>query len=243
MSSQGHEPKLALKAGFAKLKARGLLKKYSDLSLAPALTQALEQMKYETPTEVQSKTIPLIMQGRDVLVTAQTGTGKTAAFGVPLMQKVLEFIEENPGAPFRRALVVAPTRELAEQIGKVFRDLTAFSRATRYCVIIGGSPYPKQLRELKQDPVFVIGTPGRLIDHIESGVLNLDRFDHLILDEADRMLDMGFAPQMDSIVKAMPKVRQTMMFSATLPPGVRTIVASYLNNPARVEIGEVNKPV
>ena len=219
------------------------MQKYSDLSLLPPLQKALAEMNYETPTDVQAKTIPLVLEGRDVLVTAQTGTGKTAAFGVPLLQKVLEAAEENPDGPFPRVLVVAPTRELAEQIGQVFRELTAFARRFRYAVVIGGSPYPKQLRELKQDPAFVIGTPGRLIDHIETSVLKLDRFETLVLDEADRMLDMGFAPQMEQIVKAMPAKRQTLMFSATLPEEVRALVASYLKKPARVEIGEVNRPV
>jgi ATP-dependent RNA helicase DeaD len=214
---------------------------FSELPLTPVILESLERMKYEKPTDVQARTIPLVLEGRDVLVTAQTGTGKTAAFAVPILQTILAAMEA--GTPVRRALVLAPTRELAEQIGTVMRELTFFFRRVRYAVVIGGAPYGKQFRELGMDPAFVIGTPGRIIDHIETGTLKLDDFDFLVLDESDRMLDMGFAPQIEMIVKRFPDPRQTMMFSATLPQEVRGMVAKYLTNPARVAIGEENRPV
>ena len=182
-----------------------------------------------------------MLEGKAVLVTAQTGSGKTAAFLLPILSKMLAAAEENDRQS--KALIIAPTRELAEQIGQVARELTFFARRYRYSVIIGGSGYGKQLSELRNSPSFVIGTPGRLIDHIGSGALRLDAYDFLVLDEADRMLDMGFAPQIEEIVKSLPAQRQTMMFSATLPPEVRKLVSTYLKDPVRISIGEENKPV
>jgi ATP-dependent RNA helicase DeaD len=224
------------------LKERGLsMDQFSELPLTPPILKSLERMEYSKPTDVQARTIPLVIDGRDVLVTAQTGTGKTAAFSVPIMQKMIAALDADQ--PIKRALIIAPTRELAEQIGLVLRELTFFYRRLRYSVVIGGAPYGKQFRELGQDPAFVVGTPGRLIDHIETGTLNLGDFEFLVLDEADRMLDMGFAPQIEMIVKKFPSVRQTMMFSATLPQEVRGLVSKYLKNPSRVAIGEENRPV
>ncbi len=215
--------------------------RFSELPLTPPILKSLERMEYTKPTDVQARTIPLVIEGRDVLVTAQTGTGKTAAFSVPIMQKMIAALDADQ--PIKRALIIAPTRELAEQIGLVLRELTFFYRRLRYSVVIGGAPYGKQFRELGQDPAFIVGTPGRLIDHIETGTLNLADFEFLVLDEADRMLDMGFAPQIEMIVKKFPAVRQTMMFSATLPQEVRGLVSKYLRNPSRVAIGEENRPV
>lgn len=217
------------------------MNQFTELPLTPPILKSLERMEYTKPTDVQAQTIPFVLDGRDVLVTAQTGTGKTAAFAVPIFQRMIAQLEA--GEPVRRALVLAPTRELAEQIGLVMKELTFFFRRIRYTVIIGGAPYGKQFRELNMDPAFVVGTPGRLIDHIETGTLKLQDFDYLVLDESDRMLDMGFAPQIEMIVKKFPVVRQTMMFSATLPTEVRGLVAKYLKNPARVAIGEENRPV
>jgi superfamily II DNA/RNA helicase len=215
--------------------------KFADLPLTPSILKSLERMNYTAPTEVQARTIPLVLEGRDVLVTAQTGTGKTAAFAVPILQKMIASLESDQ--PVRRALVLAPTRELAEQTGGVLRELTFFYRRLRYTIVIGGAPYPKQFRELGLNPAFVVGTPGRIIDHIETGTLKLADFDVLVLDEADRMLDMGFAPQIEMIVAKFPPARQTMMFSATLPSEVRGLVTRYLSSPARVAVGEENKPV
>ena len=217
------------------------MNQFSELPLTPPILKALERMEYTKPTDVQTRTIPLVIEGRDVLVTAQTGTGKTAAFAVPILQRMIEQLDNDE--PVRRALILAPTRELAEQIGLVLRELTFFFKRLRYAVVIGGAPYGKQFRELGMSPAFIVGTPGRLIDHIETKTLNLADFDYLVLDEADRMLDMGFAPQIEMIVKSFPLERQTMMFSATLPPEVRGIVSRYLKNPARVAIGEENRPV
>lgn len=214
---------------------------FSSFDLTAPVLKSLERMNYVTPTDVQAKTIPLVLEGRDVLVTAQTGTGKTAAFAVPIFQRMIEAVDADQ--PIRRTLVLAPTRELAEQIGAVLRELMFFYRRLRYAVVIGGAPYGKQFRELGLEPAFVVGTPGRIIDHIETGTLKLEDFDTLVLDESDRMLDMGFAPQIEMIVSRFPPVRQTMMFSATLPTEVRGLVSRYLRQPARVAIGEENRAV
>ncbi|MES2965324.1 MAG: DEAD/DEAH box helicase [Bdellovibrionota bacterium] len=215
---------------------------FSDFNFAPAVKKSIEQMGFEVPTDVQRQAIPKVLEGKDVLVTAQTGSGKTAAFLTPILTKMLEAVDEKP-ARFRRALIIAPTRELAEQIGQVARDLTYFSRRFRYAVVIGGSAYGRQLQQLRDRPAFVIGTPGRLIDHIDRGTLKLENFDFLVLDEADRMLDMGFEPQIEEIVKALPEKRQTMMFSATLPPEVKRLVSRYLKDPVRISVGEENRAV
>ncbi|MEK7356164.1 MAG: DEAD/DEAH box helicase, partial [Bdellovibrionota bacterium] len=215
---------------------------FSDFNFAPAVKKSIEQMGFEVPTDVQRQAIPKVLEGKDVLVTAQTGSGKTAAFLTPILTKMLEAVDERP-ARFRRALIIAPTRELAEQIGQVARDLTFYSRRFRYAVVIGGSAYGRQLQQLRDRPAFVIGTPGRLIDHIDRGTLKLENFDFLVLDEADRMLDMGFEPQIEEIVKALPEKRQTMMFSATLPPEVKRLVSRYLKDPVRISVGEENRAV
>ncbi len=218
--------------------------KFTDFNFSPPLQKALDRMGFETPTEVQAQTIPLVLQGKDVLATAQTGTGKTAAFAVPILNKFLEAgAAEGPNVNQKKALIIAPTRELAEQIGEVIRELTWSARRFRYTVIIGGASYGKQISELREKPFFVVGTPGRLIDPMKSGVIKMEDYGYLVLDEADRMLDMGFEPQIEQLVARMPKPRQTMMFSATLPPEVRKMVARYLNNPTRVAIGEENVPV
>ena len=214
--------------------------RFSDFNFAQAVKKAVEKLGFEKPTEVQSRAIPAVLEGKDVLVTAQTGSGKTAAFLTPILTKMLEAAEEKK---FRKALIIAPTRELAEQIGQVARELTFFARRFRYAVVIGGSGYGRQLAQLRERPAFVIGTPGRLIDHIERGTLKLDTFDFLVLDEADRMLDMGFEPQIEQIVAALPESRQTMMFSATMPPEVKRLVSRYLKEPVRISVGEENRPV
>lgn len=210
---------------------------FKSFEFPQAVQKAIDKMGFEKPTEIQRQAIPVVLSGKDLVATAQTGTGKTAAFSLPILTRMLN--EENP----RRALIIAPTRELAEQIAAAIRDFTFFTRRFRYATIIGGSAYGKQLSELRARPYFVIGTPGRLNDHIDRGTLRLEEFGTLVIDEADRLLDMGFEPQIEQIVKGMPKDRQTLMFSATLPPEVKKLVQRYLTDPARIAIGEQNRPV
>ena len=232
------------------------MNKFSDLNLPPALNQALVDMGYETPTPVQQKAIPLVLEMRDLLVTAQTGTGKTAAFAIPLLKEMINADAKLDSqaawdaaheAPVRPVLILSPTRELAEQIGQVLLDLTTYTPEIGSCVIIGGSSYYKQISDLKNKPMFVVGTPGRLIDLMDqrryAGLLDLSSFGTLVLDEADRLLDMGFAPQIEQIVREMPKERQTLLFSATLAPEVQSLASRYMKNPERISIGLSTKPI
>jgi len=206
------------------------VKSFDELSLAEPLKKALEAMKFETPTPIQAATIPVALTGRDLIGCAQTGTGKTAAFCLPTLNKILQ-------APAERALVLAPTRELAVQIEKVVHDLTRFSKQVRTSLVMGGASMHMQFKTLRNRPAFVIATPGRLIDHMERGSIHLDDFSTLILDEADRMLDMGFAPAIDVIFRALPEKRQTLLFSATLPPAILKLTSRFLKNPERVTVG------
>lgn len=212
---------------------------FADFHFPDVLMATLKAMNYEVPTPVQTKAIPLLLQGRDLLATAQTGTGKTAAFALPLLSTMINSEKRQ----FKQALIVAPTRELAEQIGQVLEDLTQKTPALRVCVVIGGASFYKQVKGLRSRPAFVVGTPGRLIDQIREGKLDLRSFGSLVIDEADRLLDMGFEPQMNEIVENFPKDRQTLLFSATLPPEILKLAKSYMKNPERVAIGEVAKPV
>jgi superfamily II DNA/RNA helicase len=198
--------------------------------------RALAQLKFHSPTPVQAETIPIVQEGRDVLSTAQTGTGKTAAFVLPIMNRRLM-------GDKKQTLILAPTRELAMQIQKVVMDLSQYARQVKSGVIIGGAGYAQQTNLLRSNPAFVVGTPGRLIDQIKLGNLKLENFDTLVLDEADRLLDMGFEPQIEEIVAYLPRERQTLLFSATLPKEIEALARRYMKDPARVSIGAVSKPV
>lgn len=209
---------------------------FADFGLPPSLLSTIRELGYETPTPVQAQAIPRVLEGKDVLATAQTGTGKTAAFALPLISRML-------AGDRRLALIVAPTRELAEQIGNVLVQLTANTPHLRAAVIIGGSSYHRQIRSLRSRPAFVVGTPGRLLDQMQLKHLNLAEFGTLVIDEADRLLDMGFEPQMNKLVAQMPKERQSLLFSATLPEEIIRLANSYLREPVRIAIGSVSKPV
>jgi ATP-dependent RNA helicase DeaD len=220
---------------------------FSDFNLPEPLNRALKAMGYESPTPVQAQAIPLVQAGRDVLATAQTGTGKTAAFAIPLLARMLtEAQEAKDGTKkdaLRPSLVIAPTRELAEQIGSVLKQLTQKAPHIKVSVIIGGMAYQQQIRGLRAKPAFVVGTPGRLIDQVTRGNLDLSNFGSLVIDEADRLLDMGFEPQVNQIVMRLPRVRQTMMFSATMAPEIQRLAATYLKHPERVAVGSATQPV
>ncbi len=209
------------------------MKNFGGFGLNSALAQSLEHMNYHTPTPIQAQAIPHALKGRDILGTAQTGTGKTAAFAIPLV----EFLLNNPESS---ALVVSPTRELGKQILEIMRQLLGPKSAIKTAFIIGGDSMQKQFAQLRMQPRLVVGTPGRLNDHLERGSLSLGQTRFLVLDETDRMLDMGFVEQLERIFKHLPEQRQTLMFSATMPKNILKLSANYLNDPCRVAVGEVN---
>lgn len=209
---------------------------FLQFGLPAQLNTALERMKYDTPTPIQKQAIPLALKGHDILGSAQTGTGKTAAFGIPLVAKIL-------GNQRGNAIVLTPTRELATQVISVITQLLGQRSFVQAALLIGGDSMHKQTAQLKMRPRIIVGTPGRINDHLERGNLILHDTNFLVLDETDRMLDMGFGIQIDRIVKFLPAARQTLMFSATIPPEIVKMSAKYLKNPERIAVGETNKPI
>ena len=200
---------------------------FFGLGIAPKILDILERIKFKSPTPIQLKAIPLAIEGKDVIGIAQTGTGKTHAFAIPMVQRLAKM--KGVG------LVLAPTRELAIQIDEAFQGLTyAFGMKT--ACLIGGAPMNAQLQALRKDPRVVIATPGRLLDHMRQWSFLPDEVVMLVLDEADRMLDMGFAPQITKILHFLPKDRQTMLFSATIPKEIMEIAAKHMKLPVSVEI-------
>jgi ATP-dependent RNA helicase RhlE len=200
---------------------------FLGLDIKPEILEVLGKLKYTVPTPIQSQAIPVAIKGNDVIGIAQTGTGKTLAFGIPTIQKLM--------ASNQSALIILPTRELALQVEEsLIRIARCFN--LRSAVLIGGQNMNKQLRDLKSNPRIIISTPGRLIDHLERKTIKLDRVGILVLDEADRMLDMGFEPQVKRILQEVPKERQTMLFSATMPVEIVKIANQYMKTPLRVEV-------
>lgn len=206
---------------------------FEGFGLSPALSKSLARMKYTTPTPIQEKAIPLALQGRDILGSAQTGTGKTAAFSIPLVEALLR-------SPRGTALVLTPTRELAKQVLDVIHELLGPQSPLKTAFIIGGESMGKQIAQLRARPRIIVGTPGRINDHLQRGSMKLHDTGFLVLDETDRMLDMGFGVQLDKILKFLPQKRQTLMFSATLPKGIVQLSGKYLTDPQRVSVGETN---
>lgn len=206
---------------------------FAELQLHPSILKAIDACGYTSPTPIQEQAIPVAMTGRDMMATAQTGTGKTAAFVLPALQRLHSPAVGSGRGP--RMLILTPTRELANQITDSIRAYGKFMRV-RSCAILGGMPYREQLRLLAQPVDIVIATPGRLIDHLENRRISLGRLEMLILDEADRMMDMGFTEDVDKIAAAAPPVRQTLMFTATLDAAMARIAERLLNNPERITI-------
>lgn len=200
---------------------------FYGLGIAPRILEILEQLKFSIPTPIQLKSIPVTIEGKDIVGIAQTGTGKTLAFGIPLLQR----LAQNKG----RGLILLPTRELAIQVDEHLR-MIGKKLNLRTAVLIGGEPINKQLSVLRQHPQVIIATPGRMIDLLKRNAFNLREVKILILDEADLMFDMGFAPQIQEILKLVPKERQTMLFSATMDPRVMQIAAKYMALPIRIEV-------
>jgi len=213
-----------------------LTTQFSQFSLSAALMARLKANKFEIPTPVQAAAIPPALEGRDVLATAQTGTGKTLSFLIPIMQMLEK--TEGRGA---QALILLPTRELAMQVEAAFRALRSSNGPTA-AVVVGGLSEHTQLDAIRRGARLIVATPGRLEDFLKRKLVRLDQVKILVLDEVDRMLDMGFQPAIARIAGVLPKVRQTLCYSATLEGAVRDVARKYLNNPVRIEIGSVLKP-
>jgi len=200
---------------------------FYGLGIAPSLLDVIARLKYTTPTPIQQKAIPVAVQGLDVIGIAQTGTGKTLAFSVPMLMRI--------AATKGKGLVLLPTRELALQVEEMLQKIGG-QAGLRTAVLIGGASMGNQISAIKKNPHVIVATPGRLNDHLEQRTVDLSKVAVLVLDEADRMLDMGFAPQINRILKHVPKERQTMLFSATMPPEISKMAAQYMATPVRVEI-------
>jgi superfamily II DNA/RNA helicase len=201
---------------------------FTDFNLNPLLQRNLDGMDYETPSPIQDQTIPEALSGRDIIGIASTGTGKTAAFALPILQRLLD---EQYGT----ALIIAPTRELAQQIDDAFRAIAKGSGLTG-AVLIGGTGMGGQLRDLRNRPRIIIGTPGRIKDHLERRTLKLDNCTMIVLDEVDRMLDMGFTPDVTYILQHAAEKRQSFFFSATMEPRVRNLIDNFSVNPFTVSL-------
>ncbi len=218
--------------GFPVETAPDTVRSFDDFGLHLKVMVGVRGARYNEPTPIQKRAIPPIMQGRDVIGLAQTGTGKTAAFALPLLHRLL------PGPRgVVRALVISPTRELAEQIYDSFCSLGR-STGLRCTAVYGGVGMEPQISKLRDGYEIVVACPGRLLDHIWRGTINLDRLEVLVIDEADRMFDMGFLPDIRKIVQCLPAARQTLLFSATMPPDIRKLVMDVLNEPITVQIGQ-----
>ena len=215
---------------------------FSNLQLAPELARAVAEMGYESMTPIQEQAIPVVLSGRDVMGAAQTGTGKTAAFSLPLLQRMMKH-ENASTSPARhpvRALVLLPTRELADQVAQ---QVAAYAKHTnlRSTVVFGGMDMKPQTLELKKGVEVLVATPGRLLDHIEAKNVVLNQVEYVVLDEADRMLDIGFLPDLQRILSFLPKQRITLLFSATFSPEIKRLASSYLQNPITIEVARPNE--
>ena len=202
-------------------------KGFGGLGIAPGLLVAIKRLKFTEPTPIQRRSIPVGLEGKDLIAIAQTGTGKTLAFGIPMIQRLAQLKG--------RGLVVLPTRELAIQVSEALQSVGG-SLGLRTAVLIGGAPEGPQKRALEKNPRVIVATPGRLLDFLDQRALSLSSIQILVLDEADRMLDMGFAPQLNKILRAVPKDRQTMLFSATIPPEIMGLARQHMKLPINIEI-------
>lgn len=214
---------------------------FSELSLSPNIARAVADMGYATMTPIQAQAIPVVLQGRDVMGAAQTGTGKTAAFSLPLLQRLLrhENASVSPARHPVRALVLLPTRELADQVADQIKQYARHTQL-RSAVVFGGMDMKPQIEELRKGVEVLVATPGRLLDHIEAKTCVLNQVEYVVLDEADRMLDIGFLPDLQRILSHLPKQRTTLLFSATFSPEIKRLANSYLQDPITVEVARSN---
>ncbi len=209
---------------------------FSDLPIENKLKNSIKYADFKVPTPIQSKSIPISLSGKDILGTAQTGTGKTLAFTIPMINRLI--LDKNA-----MALIICPTRELASQVMQTVLKLNVREIGIGNALLIGGESIQKQLKKLKKRARIIVGTPGRINDHLKRQSLNLSKVTYLVLDETDRMLDMGFTPQIELILKFIPKNHQTLLFSATLPNNILRISEKYLNNPERIAVGSLSTPI
>ena len=211
------------------------MENFLSLNLEPTLIESIAKINFKTPTPIQAKAIPIALKGKDILGTAQTGTGKTAAFGIPLINFLLKTKKET-------ALIMTPTRELASQVMQTMNSLVGRGNI-RTALLIGGDSMQKQLKQMRRNPRLIVGTPGRINDHLKRKTLNLRNTSFLVLDEVDRMLDMGFTPQINQVLETVPKKHQTLLFSATLPNDILKLAEKYLNQPVRISVGSTSTPI
>jgi ATP-dependent RNA helicase DeaD len=208
---------------------------FLSLKLEQTLMDSIAKLNYKTPTPIQAQAIPVALAGKDILGTAQTGTGKTLAFGIPIINFLLKTKKDA-------ALIITPTRELAQQVFQEVNNLVGRGNI-RTAQLVGGQSIVKQLNSLKRNPRLIVGTPGRINDHLKRNTLRLNNTNFVALDEADRMLDQGFAPQINQILQTVPKKRQTLLFSATLPKEILRLSEKYLANPERISVGSTTTPI
>ena len=216
------------------MKPESETKRFSDYGLLPSILKDVAELGYQQPTPIQAQCIPPVLEGKDVIGLAQTGTGKTAAFGLPIIQRMAGKVEMG-------ALILAPTRELAQQIAAALRQLGK-STGVRVAVVVGGIPIKEDYKALQAWPNVLVATPGRLIDHIHSRTIVLSDIEICTVDEADRMYDMGFIPQINAIIEVLPKKRQTLMFTATMPAEVEKLVRRNMQSPVRIQVGLTAPP-
>ena len=211
------------------------MENFLSLKLEESLIESLAKINFKTPTPIQSKAIPIALEGKDILGTAQTGTGKTGAFGIPLVNFLLKTKKDT-------ALVMTPTRELATQVMQTMNNLVGKGNI-RTALLIGGDSMQKQQKQMRRNPRLIVGTPGRINDHLKRKTLRLNNTTFLVLDESDRMLDMGFTPQINQVLQTVPKKHQTLLFSATLPNDILKLAEKYLNQPVRISVGSTSTPI
>ena len=203
---------------------------FENLGLCSEIQKAVKYMGFEEASPIQAKAIPVILEGKDIIGQAQTGTGKTAAFGIPLLQKV------DPKNKKLQGIVLCPTRELAIQVADEIRNLAKYMHGIKVLPIYGGQEIVKQIRSLKSGTQIIIGTPGRVMDHMRRKTVKMDQIHTVVLDEADEMLNMGFLEDMETILSALPEERQTLMFSATMPQAIQRIAANFQKDPQIVRV-------
>ena len=211
------------------------MENFRSLNLEQTLMDSIAFINFKTPTPIQAQAIPVALEGKDILGTAQTGTGKTAAFGIPLINFLLKTKKDN-------ALIMTPTRELAAQVMQTMNSLIGRGNI-RTALLIGGDSMQKQLKQMKRNPRLIVGPPGRINDHLKRNTLRLNNATFLVLDESDRMLDMGFTPQINQVLQSVPKKRQTLLFSATLGNNIIQLAERYLSNPVRIAVGSTSTPI
>ena len=211
------------------------MKNFQEMELPQQVLETLNAMKFSQPTPIQVEAIPPALEGKDILGSAQTGTGKTAAFGIPLISRLLA----NPQG---LALVMTPTRELATQVLSQLRLMLGKSRNIKTALLIGGDSMSKQIRQIRDRPRIIVGTPGRINDHLDRGILKLKQADFLVLDETDRMLDAGFTVQIEKVMGFLAPKRQTLLFSATVSPNIARIAERYLKDPVRISVSTSSAP-